>query len=86
MASKWRAINKYVSYNTCMIYYSYLCVCVCVCRCGEVEVREDGSLVITNATATAAGIYICRLSNQYTTVDAMATVIITGLRLYNTPF
>ena len=41
--------------------------------------REDGSLHIMGVTPTDAGIYTCRLGNQQATVDAMATLTVTGV-------
>ena len=50
-----------------------------MCRCGVREVREDGSLHITRATNTSAGVYTCRVRNNYATIiDATATVTVTG--------
>ena len=50
-----------------------------VCRCGVREVREDGSFHVVNATNTSGGVYTCRLSNQYATLDLTETVTVTGL-------
>ena len=56
-----------------------VCEGVTVCRCGVREVREDGSFHVVNATNTSGGVYTCRLSNQYATLDLTATVTVTGL-------
>lgn len=50
-------------------------------RCGERDVLGNGSLHVTQATPTSSGVYTCRLSNQYATVDAMATVIVSGIQV-----
>ena len=50
-----------------------------MCRCGVREVREDGSLRVARATNTSAGVYTCRVRNNYATIiDATATVTVTG--------